>query len=322
MKSPTETVRHRGWKGWLKTILPQAWKAAIRRRLDVWSEPSLAQKILAESSQTNTLLAAWIYEQARQSPRFAEPKRLLAHGFKAYSQHDEDGIIEEIFRRIGYTDRFFVEFGVGDGLENCTLYLLLRGWSGAWIDGSAACYEAVCKNLDFLISANRLRVLYSFITAGNIETLFERLQVPAEFDLLSIDIDNNDYWVWRAIEKYRPRVVAIEYNASYQASANCVVEYAPERIWDLSNSFGASLKALELLGREKGYSLVGCNYSGVTAFFVRNDLLQSHFAEPFTSENHFEPPRYFMRMPNGHPTRFGKVLPHQSLQSRGNDSGA
>jgi hypothetical protein len=132
--------------------------------------------------------------------------------------------------------------------------------------------------------------------------------VPAEFDFLSIDIDRNDYWIWRAIEHYTPRVVAVEYNASFKASVACTVPYAPDAAWDgYSNYYGCSLKALQHLADEKGYCLVGCNYTGVTAFFVRSDCVEDRFLDPYTSENHYERPRYFTRMPNGHAPAFGPV---------------
>jgi hypothetical protein len=292
----------------LHGAMSPAAKARLRHAVDRASEPSKADRLIAQAGQTNDLLSTLLYELARQSPRAQDPSRLLAHGFKVYSQHDEDGIIEEIFRRIGETDRFFVEFGVGDGQENCTVYCLLKGWRGAWIDGSAACYEAIRRDFAGLMAEDRLRVKYSFITAENIEQLFAELRIPVEFDLLSIDIDYNDYWVWDAIRAYRPRVVAVEYNASFGGTANCVVPYEPSRIWDYTNHFGASLKALEFLGRAKGYTLVGCNYTGVTCFFVRDDLVGSHFPGPHTSEHHFERPRFFVRMPNGHRAAFGPTV--------------
>jgi len=288
--------------------MPTSMKSRVRAMVDRATQPSKIERLIKQTSQVNDLLAAMMYEQAFSTPRFQDPRRLLSHGFKVYSQHDEDGIIEEIFNRIGVTDRFFVEFGVGDGTENCTTYCLLKGWNGVWIDGSAVCVEHIVKSLDFLISSRRLRARYSFITSENIETLFKELEVPAEFDFLSIDIDRNDYWVWRAIENYRPRVVAIEYNASFRATVACTVPYDPNAIWDsYSNYFGSSLKALELLGAEKGYYLVGCNYTGVTSFFVRADCVGDHFLQPYNSENHYERPRYFTRMPNGHSPKFGPV---------------
>jgi hypothetical protein len=264
--------------------------------------------LLSEVGATNTLLAATYYQRVMSTPRYQDSTRLVHHGFKVYSQHDEDGVIEEIFRRLGETDRYFVEFGVGDGLENNTLYLLLKGWRGAWIDGSSAMYERVRKNLDFAIRGGQLRVKHAFIRPDNIESLFADLGVPTEFDLLSIDIDFNDYWVWRAIGRYSPRVVAIEYNASLGKTVRCAIRPDPTARWRGGNYFNASLGAMEALGRSKGYTLVGCNFTGVTAFLVRDDLVEDRFLEPFTAENHFEPPRYFVRMPNGHPPDFGPYL--------------
>lgn len=301
-------AKHSRWLKPLTARLSPGAKALLRRTVDWVSRPSRLERLRQEVSVTNDLLARLIYELARETPRFRDPQRLLGSGFKVFSMHDEDGIIEEIFRRVGETNRWFVEFGAGDGLENCTTYLLMKGWSGAWIEGSAACYQAILRHLSFAIEEKRLRVKYSFITAENIEALFAELGVPEEFDFLSIDIDRNDYWVWEAIRHWRPRVVAIEYNASWMASVACVVPYEPYATWDGSNYAGASLKALEYLGRRKGYCLVGCNFTGVTSFFVREDLAAGgRFKEPFTAENHFEPPRH-VRMPSGARRAIGPVV--------------
>jgi hypothetical protein len=297
----------------LSNALPMTTKARLRRSLDRMTQPKMIDQVRAQTSQTNDLLAAFLYSNAFQSERFREPRRLLGYGFKVWAQHDEDGIIEEIFRRIGTTNQFFVEFGAGDAIENTTLYPLAKGWSGAWIDGSAACYESIQIRMRHFIESGRLRTKHSFITAENIEQLFRELDVPDEPDLLVIDIDRNDFWVWKAITRYRPRVVCIEYNASFKQTLSCAVPYNPTAINEGNNYYGASLKALEILGREKGYSLVGCNFTGVDAFFVRNDLLADRFAEPYTAENHYEPPRYFCRMPNGHRPAFG---PLELIESR------
>ena len=97
---------------------------------------------ILESRGSVTLTGTVLYSIYRDSllsnERNRDPRRLLAHGFRGYSQHDEDGMIQAIFQRIGLTNRVFLEFGVGDGSENNTLYLLLSGWSGLWIDGSQA----------------------------------------------------------------------------------------------------------------------------------------------------------------------------------------
>src|SRR4051812_1723202 len=161
-------------------------------------------------------------------PRYKEPKRLGVHEFQMFSQSGADGIVAEIFRRIGRTNSMFVEFGVGNGLENNTTALLLQGWSGLWIEASKRSNKEIQKNLKPLIDEQKLRVVEHFITRDNIVDIFEDCDVPNDLDLLSIDIDGNDYWVWKALlSRYTPRVVVIEYNALLGPSAPWVMEYDP-----------------------------------------------------------------------------------------------
>lgn len=231
--------------------------------------------------------------QELATPRYADPKRLIRHGFKVYSQSDEDGIIQEIFNRIGATNRVFVEFGVETGVECNTVKLLTEGWSGLWIDGSQEHVDEMRKAFGPRVSAGQLKLRENIVTAENINALIEQGGITGDIDLLSIDIDNNDYWVWKAIKVIRPRVVVIEYNATLRPPMSLVVPYDPVRRWDGTNFFGASLEALVRLGRDKGYRVVGCNYTGVNAFFVREDVAGDHFIDPATSQEHYEPPRYF-----------------------------
>jgi hypothetical protein len=226
-------------------------------------------------------------------PRYADPKRLLRYGFKVYSQHDEDGIIQEIFRRIGASKRTFVEFGVETGIECNTVKLLIEGWRGLWIEANAQAGKAISSTFDTFLKDRRLTLKQSLVTAENINTLINSADLDGEIDLLSIDIDFNDYWVWKAITAVNPRVVAIEYNAGLRPPMSLTVPYQPNRAGDGTNFFGASLEALVRLGRVKGYRVVGCNISGSNAFFVREDLCADHFVEPATAEEHYEPPRHF-----------------------------
>jgi hypothetical protein len=247
-------------------------------------------------------------EQLLATPRYSDPRRLNKSEYKVFSQTGEDGMIAEIFRRIGTTDRTFVEFAAGDGIENNSRYLLISGWRGLWIEAHQGYIDEIARNRVREIQQGTLRLLHEFISAENIESLFEKGDVPEDFDLLSIDMDRNDYWVWKQIVRYRPRVVVIEYNSIFPPGCRWVVEYAPSTTWDGTSNYGASLSALELLGKEKGYKLVGCNLAGVNAFFVREDLVGEHFCGPFTAENHYEPPRYYLvlRMP-GHPRAVSKL---------------
>jgi hypothetical protein len=237
--------------------------------------------------------------ELERHPRYGDPKRLLRNAFQVCSQNGEDGMIHDIFRRIGTPARVFAEVGIGDGRENNTAFLLSQGWSGYWIDGNDQFVKGLESRVDLQDGCIRSKV--AFVSKENIAKLFEELGVPREFDLLSLDIDQNTFYVWEGLRDFRPRVVVVEYNASLPPDVDWKVRYDPSRGWDGSNNFGASLKAYEKLGRELEYSLVGCDFIGVNAFFVRSDLVADLFCAPFTAENHYEPPRYALWNRRGHP---------------------
>jgi hypothetical protein len=229
-----------------------------------------------------------------QQERYSDCRRLNRHEFKVFSQSGEDGILAEIFRRVGTPTKCFVEIGTGPGLETNTTFLLMQGWTGYWIEGSAKDVSRANTHFRKVVDEKRLVATQKFVTAENIESILADLKVPTEIDLLSVDIDRNTYWVWKAIHRIKPRVVVVEYNAQIPPDVDWAAEYRPKLTWNRTGYYGASLKAYERLGREMGYSLVGCSLNGVNAFFVKNDLCGDHFAQPFASENHFEPPRYYL----------------------------
>jgi len=226
-------------------------------------------------------------------------------GYKVYSQHDEDGIIEEIFNRIGTTNKIFVEFGVEYGIESNGHYLLHKGWKGLWIEGKTKHIKEIHQLFKKLIDSKRLTVINGFITKDNINSLIaEQGKIKGEIDLLSIDIDGNDYWVWEAITCIDPRVVIIEYNAKFPPNFEWIMEYDAKHIWNQSDEQGASLKSLELLGTKLGYQLVGTNITGANAFFVKEELAKDLFIKPSIAEKLYNPARWTtMCYISGHPSK-------------------
>lgn len=238
-------------------------------------------------------------------PRYLDEKRLFKYGHKVFSQNEEDGIILEILKRINVDKGYFVEFGVSNGLQNNTANLILNGWKGAWIEGSKKDCEKIARKFDAVVASGVLKLKNSLVTRENIVQLFEEFEVPSAFELLCIDIDGNDYWIMETLlKKYKPKIIVIEYNATYPPNFKWVMKYNAHHIWKHTSYFGASLKSLEELGSRMGYKLVGCNFTGLNAFFVHEDLIGDKFAGPFTAENHYEPPRYFVNFYSGHPSDF------------------
>jgi hypothetical protein len=110
-----------------------------------------------------------------------------------------------------------------------------------------------------------------------VEQLFIKYGVPEKPDLLSIDVDGNDYWIWKAITQFHPRVVIMEYNACIPALPPQTIPYKADFGWDKTDYYGASLGALEKLGKTKGYTLIATDKHGVNAFFVDDRLLDGNF---------------------------------------------
>jgi len=187
-----------------------------------------------------------------------------------YSQCGEDGVLGRIFDVIGAGNRYFVEFGAWDGqhLSNTANLRLNGGWQGLLMEGSDKADGELVKR--------------EFVDAGNVNALFAKHAVPETFDLLSIDIDGNDYWIWEAVTACSPRLVIIEYNSLFGPDRAVVVPYDPEfdrhRFVEAAEGghyyFGASLQALSRLAEQKGYRLILTEPQGVNAFFPRNDVGQ------------------------------------------------
>lgn len=192
-----------------------------------------------------------------------------------HSQCGEEGVLERIFSLIGTTNKTSVEFGCGDGysLSNTRLFCDEQGWTAHMWDSHHE-NEQIKRHL---------------VTAENVNDLFALHNVPHDLDLLSIDIDGNDYWVWKAL-RWQPRVVVIECNASLPTDKKCTIPYDPAFRHDGTNYYGASFALLCELGRQKGYVPV-CQLAGLNLFFVRAELVPAGAApEVVAVRQHCHPP--------------------------------
>jgi len=208
---------------------------------------------------------------------------LLEHRANVTSQIGQDGILAKIFETIGPGSRYGVEFGASDGRWLSNTYSLIadRGWSGLLIEGnSEKCAEIRSNHPYDRVAA--VNAVVGWQGEDALDAVLARHGAPAKPDLLSIDVDGNDWHIWQALKRYRSRVVLIEFNPTVPNDVHFVQDPDP------AVHQGASLLAMIGLAREKGYSLVCANQWD--AFFV-SDELYSAFKIPDNSIDsmHFFP---------------------------------
>lgn len=196
--------------------------------------------------------------------------------FKVFSQFGDDGIIQYLISHVKPRADTFIEFGVENYEEANTRFLLMNdNWKGLIIDGSSAFIDAI-KASSFYWRYS-LKAIASFVTVENINQLLVSSGIIGPIGLLSIDIDGNDFWVWKAITVVDADIVVIEYNSLFGAERSISVPYRPDFVREQAHYsylyFGASLRALYNLALEKGYAFVGCNQAGNNAYFVKQEKL-------------------------------------------------
>jgi hypothetical protein len=197
------------------------------------------------------------------------PYNLTANRFTCRSQNEEDGLLLALFERIGTTDRRAVEIGCGMNGGNSGFLVAECGWSGLMVDADRAKIAAVKQRFaGHAVTTSKARITRETVNGALMHHGF-----TGELDLLSIDIDGMDYWVWEAINACNPRVVVIEYNWLFGPERSVTIAY--DSNFDVGSVGtrayrGASLAALIHLGRRKGYRLVATER--VNAVFLRNDI--------------------------------------------------
>ena len=175
-------------------------------------------------------------------------KSLNACSNKIYSQFGEDGIINEILNRIGENniDKWCVEFGARDGISDSNTYNLIKNnnYKAVLIEGDKKYYKKLCKNFisDEIIKLNKF---VDFEGNNSLEKILQSTKVPKNFDLLSIDIDGCDYFIFKSLEIYRPKILCIEFNHLIPNE----VEFIQKKNFKIKQ--GSSAKSIIKLAKKK-----------------------------------------------------------------------
>jgi hypothetical protein len=240
--------------------------AAIR---DLSERFERIERAIRDLKQNVDLVPALLRKMYLADVKLDPPYDLLAERFSVSSQNDEDGLVLALFKRIGATNRRFVELGCGMNGGNSGFLASELGWQGLMVDGR----DDAIRKIVVRFTGHDVTARQRLLTREDVNAFITEMGFAGEIDLLSIDIDGMDYWIWEALTACNPRLVAIEYNWLFGADLAVTVPYQAQFDLDaigLRSFHGASLRALVHLGRRKGYRLVATER--INAFFLRHDV--------------------------------------------------
>ena len=243
------------------------------------------------------------------------PNPLARFGRHVFSQTDEDGITIEIIRRLGLRAGYFLEYGAGEGTQNNTLVLLALGWSGVWVDGTACGVE--------LPHGSRVHHEQRWVTRDNVAEIARdslALCGANSFDVVSMDMDGNDYYFVEQLlgTGHRPDLFIVE-TVPLPPPIEFKIDYDPDFVWS-AHEFqyvGASLTAYDRLFSKYGYTLVCCNTgSGANAFFVLNTHAHEFRDVPSSISEIYAEPASDLLLPRSlHPPASKRLVAHLATDS-------
>ena len=226
---------------------------------------------------------------ARQVPKLLS--ELQNRESRVYSQHGEDGVIQAIIEEIPAKHKYVVEFGAYDGvcMSNSRNLIEEHGWNALLIEADSRFYRGLSR---LYRDHTRVKTMKCLVTEENINQLFHDAGVPRDFELLSIDVDGPDYYLWKALTDFEPRVVIVEYNSSIDPTIDYVVPKSMMEVLAGTCKEGASLLALCKLAAEKGYVPVYTELHGANVFFIHKDVADKFDTEGVTVESLYQPPQF------------------------------
>ena len=224
-----------------------------------------------------------IYNNYKRLAKNKEEIDLSKVGLRVFSQFEEDGILLAIFAAIGEENKTFIDLGSANGINsNCANLAINFGWDGLFIDGSE---ESVQEGRNFYKTHPDTWIhpptfKQGFIQCENVNSLINDAGFEGNVDLLSIDLDGNDYWIWDAIKAVSPNVVIIETHVEFGYNS-IVVPYDKDYYYPGKHPdyHGASPVAMKKLGEKLGYRLVASNNYGFNTIYVKKDLAQDILPE-------------------------------------------
>jgi len=191
---------------------------------------------------------------------------------RIYSQDGEDGIIEKFFSVLGIEKGWYCEFGATDGnMVPNTRCLREKNWKGILIEGNPEFFYQLDKNFGNDPNIYSFEKYVSCEDGEKLDEIIAKTPAPVDIDLLSIDVDGNDLWIWDSLENYSPKLVIVEYNSNFPTEDSLTIPYDKNHRHEDDDFFGATPGAFNKLAEKKGYVLVGYTEC-LNLFYCRKDL--------------------------------------------------
>lgn len=192
--------------------------------------------------------------------------------FSGFSQNGEDGILDVLRKQLLNSNRYFIEIGAADGMQNNSSWLVVaEQYNGLMIEGNPRLVERAKR----LIPNHSIGVecLNMFVNSENVAEL-KSLALHSDPDVFSLDIDGVDYYIAKAIMNgwFRPKIFAVEYNSVYGPDRSMTVPYKNDFAFTKAHPtqlyYGVSISAWRKFFDQRGYRFVTVDRKGVNAFFV------------------------------------------------------
>jgi hypothetical protein len=240
------------------------WSSAVRNSVKLSRISAYPRKLKTVLGDPRARWGTFYRDLNDLASRYNKLGNLTGTEFRVFSQNGEDGVIAELVRRIGNSmTETFVEFGSGPGRSgNCLVLADMLSWKGLFIEPATIDFDQITDKYSF---SKRVAVKNEFAQPWNIDRLIQDAGIR-RIGVLSIDIDGNDYYVWKALST-PVDIVVIEYNGAIPVEEFAVQPYS-EVPWDGTDFFGSSLEALIRLGASKGFFLAHTELTGTNAFFI------------------------------------------------------
>ena len=238
--------------------------------------------------------------------------------FSGFSQNGEDGILDVLRKQLLSSNRYFIEIGSADGMQNNSSWLVVaEQYNGLMIEGNPRLVERARRMI--LNHSIGVECLNMFVNSENIQEL-KSLALHSDPDIFSLDIDGIDYYIAKAIMdgEFRPKIFAVEYNSVFGPERSMTIPYQENFVFTKAHStqlyYGVSISAWRKFFSHYGYRFVTVDRKGVNAFFVDPSCFEVSFLDEINGSEFAENIYQFRKFKGSFEKQFSLIVDQEFEQ--------